>query len=115
MIEDAGVLCDALQPLPEHGDRLLLMSDGIAEATDANGKLFGFERIHDLLRESGSAAAIRQRSPGLWSGRRHQRHRHYSNRSLDRFRFRGDGVADRVSEPQSTAPGILFPQRYVAP
>ena len=40
------------------GDHLLLMSDGIVEATDANGKLFGFERIRDLLRESGSAAAL---------------------------------------------------------
>ena len=40
------------------GDQLLLMSDGIAEATDANGKLFGFERIDDLLRESASVSAL---------------------------------------------------------
>jgi serine phosphatase RsbU (regulator of sigma subunit) len=40
------------------GDRLLLMSDGIAEATDMNGKLFGFERIQELLRESASAAEL---------------------------------------------------------
>jgi serine phosphatase RsbU (regulator of sigma subunit) len=40
------------------GDQLLLMSDGIAEATDPDGKLFGFERIHELLRESISAAAL---------------------------------------------------------
>ena len=40
------------------GDRLLLMSDGIAEATDVNGKLFGFERIHDMLRESASASTL---------------------------------------------------------
>jgi hypothetical protein len=39
-------------------DRLMLMSDGIAEATDANGKLFGFERVHDLLRASGSASDV---------------------------------------------------------
>jgi serine phosphatase RsbU (regulator of sigma subunit) len=40
------------------GDQLLLMSDGIAEATDADGQLFGFERIDELLRESVSAAAL---------------------------------------------------------
>jgi len=40
------------------GDRLLLMSDGIAEATDVNGKLFGFERIAALLRDAVSATAL---------------------------------------------------------
>jgi serine phosphatase RsbU (regulator of sigma subunit) len=40
------------------GDHLLLMSDGIAEATDLNGNLFGFDRILDLLRNSPTAAAI---------------------------------------------------------
>ena len=34
------------------------MSDGIVEATDVNGKLFGFERIQELLRESASAAEL---------------------------------------------------------
>lgn len=42
----------------EVGDKLLLMSDGIAEAMDANGQLFGFMRIHDLLRTTTSAAAL---------------------------------------------------------
>jgi Stage II sporulation protein E (SpoIIE) len=32
------------------GDRLTLISDGIAEATDDAGQLFGFERVHQLLR-----------------------------------------------------------------
>jgi len=41
-----------------NGDHLVLMSDGVAEATDPNGNLFGFERILDLLRSSASAAAI---------------------------------------------------------
>ena len=40
------------------GDQLLLMSDGIAEATDVHGTLFGFERIDDLLRESASVGAL---------------------------------------------------------
>jgi serine phosphatase RsbU (regulator of sigma subunit) len=39
-------------------DQLLLMSDGIAEATDLNGNLFGFDRVLDLLRNSSSAAAV---------------------------------------------------------
>jgi len=40
------------------GDHLLMMSDGIAEATDLNGNLFGFGRALDLVRNSASAAAI---------------------------------------------------------
>lgn len=40
------------------GDTLVLMSDGIPEATDANGQLFGFDRIHELLRTPRSAAEI---------------------------------------------------------
>jgi len=43
--------------LNEH-DKLILISDGIAEATDANGALFGFERIRDLLRTTSNAAAV---------------------------------------------------------
>jgi serine phosphatase RsbU (regulator of sigma subunit) len=34
------------------------MSDGIAEATDAEGQLFGFERVHELLRTTTTAAAV---------------------------------------------------------
>jgi len=40
------------------GDRLVLMSDGIAEAMDASGKLFGFERVHALVRTAGSASEV---------------------------------------------------------
>lgn len=40
------------------GDQLVLMSDGIVEAMDAAGNLFGFERVHDLMRKSKSAAEV---------------------------------------------------------
>jgi serine phosphatase RsbU (regulator of sigma subunit) len=40
------------------GDRLMLMSDGIAEATDANGALFGFERIEELLHSASGVAEV---------------------------------------------------------
>jgi len=40
------------------GDRLVLLSDGIVEATDPNGQLFGFERVHKLLRSANTAAGI---------------------------------------------------------
>jgi serine phosphatase RsbU (regulator of sigma subunit) len=56
MIEDAEF--SVLQFGISEGDHLLLMSDGIAEATDLNGNLFGFERVLDLLHNSASAAAI---------------------------------------------------------
>jgi serine phosphatase RsbU (regulator of sigma subunit) len=39
-------------------DRLVLLSDGVAEATDADGHLFGFERVEELLRTAGSAAEV---------------------------------------------------------
>ena len=40
------------------GDKLVLMSDGIAEATDSNGHLFGFDRVHALLRTATTAAEV---------------------------------------------------------
>jgi stage II sporulation SpoE-like protein len=39
-------------------DRLTLLSDGIAEAMDSKGTLFGFDRVQELLRTSSSAAEI---------------------------------------------------------
>jgi hypothetical protein len=39
-------------------DKLVLMSDGIAEATDTEGNLFGFERVLELLHSAKSAAEI---------------------------------------------------------
>ena len=32
------------------GDRIIVCSDGIIEASDADGELFGFERVADLLK-----------------------------------------------------------------
>jgi hypothetical protein len=40
------------------GDTLTLISDGILEAQDKEGHLFGFERVADLLRTKLSAAAL---------------------------------------------------------
>ncbi len=40
------------------GDILTLLSDGVAEAMDEDGQLFGFERIHALLAKNLSAAQI---------------------------------------------------------
>jgi hypothetical protein len=42
----------------EPGDTLLLMSDGIVEATNAEGHLFGFERILEVLRSKITAAGL---------------------------------------------------------
>ncbi|MGA8090053.1 MAG: PP2C family protein-serine/threonine phosphatase [Terracidiphilus sp.] len=56
MIEEPefSVMQFHLQP----GDKLVLISDGIAEATDAEGHLFGFERVHGLLRTGTGAAEL---------------------------------------------------------
>ena len=40
------------------GDRLMLLSDGVAEATDADGQLFGFDRVQQMLGTGISAAQI---------------------------------------------------------
>jgi hypothetical protein len=42
----------------KQGDRLMLLSDGVAEATDADGELFGFERVQELLRTARTASEI---------------------------------------------------------
>ncbi|MGD0893895.1 MAG: SpoIIE family protein phosphatase [Terracidiphilus sp.] len=39
-------------------DVIMLMTDGVAEATNENGKLFGFERIEKMLARGANAAAI---------------------------------------------------------
>ena len=40
------------------GDSLMLMSDGVVEAQDAEGQLFGFERIGEMLRQKVTAAGL---------------------------------------------------------
>jgi len=40
------------------GDSMLLMSDGIAEAQDAHGQLYGFERVAELVKNPISAAEV---------------------------------------------------------
>ena len=39
-------------------DTLMLMSDGVAEAQDEQGHLFGFERVSNLLQRPISAAEV---------------------------------------------------------
>jgi serine phosphatase RsbU (regulator of sigma subunit) len=56
MIEAAEFSVMSLQL--HEDDKLILISDGIAEATDTEGHLFGFERVHDLLRTACSASEI---------------------------------------------------------
>jgi hypothetical protein len=43
-----------------HGDSLFLMSDGVVEATDPQGALFGFERISELLNRKATSQEIAQ-------------------------------------------------------
>jgi hypothetical protein len=51
---DFPVTSFALEP----GDSLLIMSDGVAEAQNAQGELFGFERIEEMLRNTTATADI---------------------------------------------------------
>lgn len=43
-----------LQP----GDELTLMSDGVAEAQDSRGQLFGFEKVHEMMKARATAEEI---------------------------------------------------------
>ncbi len=56
IIEDAefSIKCFQLND----GDRLVLISDGIVEATNSEGQLFSFERVLELLRATKSAAEV---------------------------------------------------------
>jgi serine phosphatase RsbU (regulator of sigma subunit) len=56
MLKDAE--CSVLRFQLEDGDRLVMLSDGIAEAVDPSGQLFGFDRVHDLLQTRLSAAEV---------------------------------------------------------
>jgi serine phosphatase RsbU (regulator of sigma subunit) len=40
------------------GDTLMLMSDGVVEAQDKEGQLFGFERVNKLLQQPITAAEV---------------------------------------------------------
>ena len=42
----------------KESDRLVLTSDGIVEAMDANGHLFGFQRLEEMLRGEWSASEV---------------------------------------------------------
>ena len=42
----------------EGGDTLTLISDGILEAQDKTGQLFGFDRIREFLSTNLTAAAL---------------------------------------------------------
>lgn len=42
----------------QQNDKLVLLSDGVVEAMDADGHLFGFERVHQLLHTARSATDV---------------------------------------------------------
>ena len=75
---ETSVMCFELKV----GDRLVLMSDGIAEAMNANGQLSGFKRVHELLRTMTAAAEVAGGGAELWAGGRHQRDLRGSDRGV---------------------------------
>lgn len=48
----ADVVYEEVRLYLHPGDRLLMMSDGVAEARKSNGELFGFERVRNLSNQS---------------------------------------------------------------
>jgi hypothetical protein len=53
-----GITFPVLRFKLAEGDVLMLMTDGVAEAQDAEGRLFGFERIAEMLRKGVAAAVL---------------------------------------------------------
>jgi hypothetical protein len=53
-----GLHFPALQFTLEAGDSLMLMTDGVAEAQDAHGQLFGFDRIAEMLHAGAGGPAL---------------------------------------------------------
>ena len=56
VIEDAGFTVSHFQL--QENDRLVLASDGIVEAMDEQGQLFGFTRVQELLEARLSASEL---------------------------------------------------------
>jgi len=56
MMEDAEF--SVMQFTLAQGDRLVLVSDGVAEATDADRQLFGFDRVQELMQTGKSASEV---------------------------------------------------------
>jgi hypothetical protein len=56
MISGIDFPSQSLQLQP--GDELTLMSDGVAEAQDSRGRLFGFEKVHEMMSEHATAEEI---------------------------------------------------------
>ena len=46
------------------GERLTLLSDGVVEARDGTGELFGFERTAKISTESAESIALAAQSTG---------------------------------------------------
>ena len=53
-----GITFPVLRFKLAEGDALMLMTDGVAEAQNAEGHLFGFERIAEMLRKGVAAVAL---------------------------------------------------------
>jgi serine phosphatase RsbU (regulator of sigma subunit) len=53
-----GANCSVMRFALKPHDRLVLVSDGILEATDSDGQLFGFERVHELVGSAASAVEV---------------------------------------------------------
>ncbi len=60
----ADVSYDEVRLYLHPGDRLLLMSDGVVEARQPSGELFGFERVHNLSNQSAFYIADAARTFG---------------------------------------------------
>lgn len=48
----SDVIYDEVRLYLHPGDRLLMMSDGVVEARQASGEIFGFDRVHNLSNQS---------------------------------------------------------------
>jgi hypothetical protein len=60
-----GAECSVMRFQLNGGDRLVLMSDGVAEAKNPDGQLLGFERVHHMLRDAAPIAEVVRAAQGF--------------------------------------------------
>lgn len=75
------------------GDSLMLMSDGVVEAQDPEGTLFGFERVGEMLKVHASSEAIAT--------------------SAQNFGQEDDILVLQISRESANVPEVLEPQNLV--
>ena len=76
------------------GDSMVLMSDGVVEAQDSHGQLFGFDRVQQMLVAQSTPAEIAAAA---------QQFGHEDDILVLEMRWTGSRTAEAIAKPQLAA------------